>query len=219
MASETGPDPRAAEAAATFWRWFVRHERRLRQAPIDVVTDEIFERVCGYCSARGLPSDLLGIEVAREEGRPPELVVTAYGMEEDFPVADALVAAAPALLGWKLFALKPPLGFDVVHDSPAVGKVDSALLRFDPLSNRDPLRVWIRVHVPGYEPERKSDWVVAVHNLLMTGLGEREFGRMVEAFTLAPLPEGREADELLRLEELPAYVAWHRRRHAKPEPP
>ena len=89
MTSETGPDDRATRAAATFWRWFVRHDRRLREAPTDVVTDEIFERVRGYCSARGLPSDLLGIEISREEGRAPEFVVTAYGMEEAFPVADA----------------------------------------------------------------------------------------------------------------------------------
>src|SRR5688572_32764676 len=97
--------------AGTFWRWFVQRDRHLRDASTGTLLDEVLERVGEYCAARGLPPDLLGVEVAREAGERPELVITAYGQEEHFPVVDALVAAAPASIPWKVTALKPALGF------------------------------------------------------------------------------------------------------------
>jgi hypothetical protein len=40
-----------------------------------------------------------------------ELIVTAEGKRSLFPLAERVVAAAPAVPGWTLFALKPKLGF------------------------------------------------------------------------------------------------------------
>src|SRR5687767_4086266 len=45
------------------------------------------------------------------ESEPRELIVTAEGDRSLFRLAHALVAAAPPLPGWTLFALRPQLGF------------------------------------------------------------------------------------------------------------
>ena len=43
---------------------------------------------------------------------PREVVVTAEGRRELFPLVDDIVAVAPHVEGWVFVPLKPPMGFD-----------------------------------------------------------------------------------------------------------
>src|ERR1700752_5237367 len=93
------------DAIADFWRLFTQQADALARAKSadDPVYDLLLE------SLQQIDSGLF-IEFHAEPGAS-ELIVTAEGDAARFPIARAVVAAAPTVKGWTVRALKPKLGF------------------------------------------------------------------------------------------------------------
>src|SRR5262245_15500786 len=92
-------------AIAEFWRSFEKNSRQLAQIRTadDPVYDEVLEQLQRIDSG-------LFFEFSAGSG-DCELIITAEGDQSLFALVEAVVAAAPAIAGWRYFALKPKLGF------------------------------------------------------------------------------------------------------------
>ncbi|RYD27956.1 MAG: hypothetical protein EOP86_23810, partial [Verrucomicrobiaceae bacterium] len=90
-----------------FWRWFRRHEKYLRGSCVD---DPAWAEL-GWRLRRISPDLYYELDV---ESELCELVITAQGRVEAFSLIDDLVSKSPELSGWRIHALKPAGGFDLM---------------------------------------------------------------------------------------------------------
>lgn len=144
---------------------------------------------------------------------PNELIVTADGDRNLFPMAHAVVAGAPVLDGWKIRALKPRLGF------PETVRWEGVLLRVDDLVF-EPLELGgselgLRIFVPGLDDADVEDAHNAVLRAIDHGLGELKFAEAIQSTQVQPLPVAVSAADYIPLRDLEKFIEWrHRRRPA-----
>jgi hypothetical protein len=144
------------------------------------------------------------------DGTPYELIVTAEGDKELFPLVGEVVARAVTLPGWKVMALKPKLGFPetaIWEDY----ELEIAQVSFEPLASSEGA-VGLRFFVPGLGEEDAEN----AHNALLRacdhGLGERAFAEGVEFTECVALPEGKAPSDFILLQELESYLAWQKKK-------
>src|SRR5260370_32731398 len=95
------------EPIQEFWRWFQEHH-----ADFDALTDTAAPFWDVATSQLQLLDKHLRFELSGPNGTARELIITAEGHAQAFPVAEAIVALAPQTPGWQFIALKPPKRFD-----------------------------------------------------------------------------------------------------------
>lgn len=141
----------------------------------------------------------LSLEVA-----PGELVISAEGHRDLFPLVERVVERAGTLAGWTIRALMPKLGFPEETTSNAY-RVRVADAAFIPLENAQG-ELGLRLLVPGLRAEDAKDAHDALLRAIDRGLGERRFADSVAHTEIAPMPPSR--DECIPLIELDAYIDW-----------
>lgn len=196
--SESNP---AAGAGSAFWQWFVRHEAELRTSAADHVPDRI-EAELRRIDPR------LGVELS-DPGEQREMILTAWSRRDAFGAVRDLVAAAPAasLPNWQIIALKPPRGFRFSVDFGGL-RIDAAGMRFDPLASpQAPEALGLRIYVSGAPPADER-WSRALPLVIETGLGEEAAAEIAH---IEPAPAPPPDEKALPLEQLAAYVKWHRK--------
>ena len=157
----------------------------------------------------------LWFEMSDEMSGHREFVITAEGDPKLFPLVDAMVAAAPTTGTWVFVALKPAMGFDFVTTYEGV-VFDSKSLWFLPLdSSADSSNLGLRIGIPGLNDEMRRVAGNAVMVILDTGLGERSSAMDVQHVEFAELPSQPEKEGYIELPDLPAYIAWRKRKLAK----
>jgi hypothetical protein len=188
-------------AIAEFWQLFELNAAQLAKARSadSVVYDELLEELHEI-------DEGLFIEFATSPDEC-ELVITAEGKKALFPLVEQIVAAAPAAKGWKIFALKPKLGFpEFIQWEGYQLSLDDVV--FDPLeSNSDELG--LRLLVPGLGDEDSDSAHDALLRAIDHGLGEREFAEAVGYTEVAAL-EGS-ADEFISLTDLESFIEWRKK--------
>ena len=185
-----------------FWEWMSESSAELLQADGEEVADQIEARLREY-DAR------IGVEVS-EPAEPREMIITAWSQRDAFDAVRELVAAAPALEGWQIIALKPPRGFEFGLNLEGL-RIDANELRFDPLSaQEDPKLLGIRVYVPSATDEDDERLSRALPLILETGIGEEAAAQIDHTDFIAGAPED---DKALPIEQLLPYVQWHRKKH------
>lgn len=92
-------------AYATFWDWFTQHERIYFQAVQQGthIQEAFFDDLSPALDA---VKEGLYFQAGMADAHTAELVISAEGAIENIVFAEELVAAAPALTGWKFTALK-----------------------------------------------------------------------------------------------------------------
>lgn len=141
----------------------------------------------------------LSLEIA-----PGELVISAEGHRDLFPLVERIVARAAPPPGWRISALKPKTGF------PTEASCDSFRVRTDeaafiPLENAQG-ELGLRLLLPGLRAQDARDAHRALLRAIDRGLGERRFAEAVAHTEVAPMPPSR--DECIPLIELEAYIDW-----------
>jgi hypothetical protein len=135
---------------------------------------------------------------------PRQLIVTAAGNKDLFPVAERIVQAAPPIPGWTVIALKPRIGFPEKATWEGI-QVRIADVRCKPVERPDGV-LDLKLYVPDLHPENKN----AVHNALLGaldhGLGERTFAEQIEGTSVAPKPGMLESMGLMKLSALEDYL-------------
>ena len=185
-----------------FWQWMSEASGELLEADGPSVADQVEERLRAI-DAR------LGVEVS-DPGEPRELIITAWSDAAAFPVVRALVAAAPALPGWQIIALKPPRGFDFGIDMDGL-RINAAELKFEPLgAPQDPKLLGVRIYVPSATDDDDERLGRALPLILEAGIGEEAAAQIDHTDFIAGPPSD---DEALPIAELLRYVQWHRKKH------
>ncbi|GAA0755293.1 hypothetical protein LRH25_18760 [Ideonella azotifigens] len=191
------------EAAQAFWAWLFEHQAELDalRSPDDVFWDELLLRLQAL-------DDGLWFEVSSAEVSPRELVITAQGDVDLFDKVETLVALASPLTGWRVVALKPPLGFDFGIRYQGI-ELQPAELWFQPLLDEDaPHMLGLRIAVPGFIAEMEEEFDSGVLIVLDTALGERAAATEVELLEVCELPAHPPEEGFFPLPELLGYLAW-----------
>lgn len=189
---------------AEFWQSFKSNSRRLEQARSadSAAYDELLEALQKI-------DDGLFFEFAVSPG-DCELIVTAEGKRNLFSLVEQIVAAAPTVKGWKIFALKPKLGFPEFVQWEGYQVAISEVV-FDPLENESD-ELGLRLLVPDMADEDTD----SAHNALLRaidhGLGERQFAEAVAYTEVAALEDG--ANEFIPLADLENFIQWRKKRRA-----
>ncbi|MDX2147343.1 MAG: hypothetical protein SFZ23_07450 [Planctomycetota bacterium] len=141
-------------------------------------------------------------------------MITAQGDSKLFPLVDSMVAAAPALPRWTFTPLKPAMGFDFTHYYEGV-VYDPKTMWFLPLERPErPRDLGLRVGVPSLRELDQDAAEFAVTIILETGLGERERAADVQHVEVVRKPNDPGKEGYIELPELPAYIAWRKRKLA-----
>lgn len=195
---------------ATFWKWFMKHDATLRALPHS--GDPFWDTALAQLK---LVHGGLWFEMSDPVDKRREFVITAQGDTRLFPLVDAMVAAAPSIRAWTFVPLKPAMGFDFTHHYEDV-LYDPKSMWFLPLEHADrPADLVLRIGIPSLRDIDQEAAEFAVTIILETGLGERERAADVQHTEVVRRPNDPAKDGYIELPELPAYIAWRKRRLAK----
>jgi hypothetical protein len=134
-----------------------------------------------------------------------EFVITANGNRELFALVDELVVHAPELSAWRVRGLKPALGEDFEFSAEGFTLSPQALW-FHPMENSDdPDAFGIKVGIAGLRGESEAV-TAAVGFVVMTLIGEREFGSQIHYIETSALPADPKAKGYFHLPVLSTYI-------------
>ncbi len=198
-------------AIAAFWKWFQKYDAALRALPHS--GDPFWDTAIAQLK---LVHDRLCFEMSDPVDKRRDFVITAQGDTKLFPLVDAMVAAAPSISAWTFVALKPAMGFDFTHHYKGV-QYDPKSMWFLPRERADrPADLGLRIGVPSLRDIDQEAAEFAVTIILETGLGERERAADVQHTEVVRLPIDPAKNGYIELPDLPAYIAWRKRKLAKP---
>jgi len=185
----------------TFFRERAKHLARAKSAD-NVIYDELLEK---------LQQIEPGLFIEFSAGRPEcELIITADGDRDLFPVARAAVAQAPRVDGWTIHALKPRLGMPATATWEGL-TIDIDEIVFEPLQSDDSDQ-GLRIYVPGIE---QAD-VDAAHNALLRALdhalGEERLALSIQFTEVVPISADFDPDLHIPLRDLERFMDWRDQR-------
>jgi len=201
--------PDLVSQASAFWRWFAKHQSRFRTVEVpqkETLLDEIQDHLHTY-------SPDLFFEIGGFPGGVTELIITAEGRRELFPLVWGLVGVAPQLDGWSFIAFKPAQGFDFVTEY-GLAKLDPQQCWFLPLeSSKNPERIGLRIGCPNFLHPTLQDFEKAALVALDTGLGELRAAEDIGHVEVERLPAEPADNGWIELVELPRYLdRWRSKR-------
>jgi len=156
-----------------FWDWFTKNNAKflfvneVEETEREKHFDEFISHLHNYCPK------LFFQMGGHPDQKEMELIITAEGISEYFPMVEELVNAAPELKDWKFIKFKQP------HGSGLIAKYRGK--DFDPnktmyigLYNEDaPNEVGIHICYSDYEDSEREIFVGGTYLMLDTLLGER----------------------------------------------
>jgi hypothetical protein len=184
-----------------FWAWFANEQSKLRNIPPGEVAEIVFPRLRKIHSG-------IGVEVTFD-GPKPELVLTAYGDANLFPLIRQIVATTPSPLDWNVVALKQARGFafKVRFDQSSI---EVSQLPFEPLvSPSDSKFFGVCLFFPNLH-QSEAERLHMARVILMSGLGEERMSK-IDQIDTADI--GQAPPDPLRLAELEAFLDWRRRKN------
>ena len=186
---------RANEAVTKFWQVFQEHQSEL--ATISSADHPVYDRILDQLQH---VSPKLYFEFSSNPGAS-ELIITADGNRSLFDLVESIVAVAPKIPGWSVFALKRKLGFPVTTRWERI-TITVADAFFEPLEREGSHDLGIRIFVPGITTESVTDAHNALLRSLDSALGEREFSESIQYTEVVPMP-----NDVSGREPHPAYRA------------
>jgi hypothetical protein len=197
-------DPQKINA---FWTWLVSRQSDLNamDSPEEPFWDEMLERLKTL-------NDGLWFEVSAPGDGDREIVITAQGEWELFPLVEAMVSVAPELPGWSAVALKPAMGFGFTIGYRGL-ELDPQGIWFEPLVDPDaPEVLGLRVAVQGFNDDQEEDFANGLLLVLDTALGERAAATDVDLVDVCEVPADPDDEGFLPFTELGSYLAWRKSR-------
>jgi hypothetical protein len=143
-----------------------------------------------------------------------ELIITAEGETGLFPLVEKIVAATPAVEGWKIFALKPKIGFPNSMRWEDV-TVTTAEVIACPVFERDTGDLGMQLYAPGVNPANKEKVHLALLQAMDSGLGEKRFALSIGFTSIHPLEDLPEGVTSFPLPELDRYLTWREEKIAE----
>ena len=191
----------ATTAEPQFWNWFQANEDALFH--FERQQEEVFDSLSDAMSQ--VHADLT-FEFGPVKRGKREFVISAAGIKSAFPAVEALFAAAPHLPRWTWTKFRP--GRSTVSDIE-FGEVAVAGDDVRYLLARDGDKIGILLFLPGFQPDRESDFGQIGYLMLDEALGELAVETQV-GFIEIMSKQSEYFDRSLPLQELPAHFdkAW-----------
>jgi hypothetical protein len=139
-----------------------------------------------------------------------ELVITADGDAELFDLVEEIVACAPRLDGWRVFALKRKQGFPETVTWQGFN-ISMSEVVFDPLNREGSRDLGLCIYVQGLARDDVDYAHSAILRAIDFGLGERSFAENVQYVEVRPLPVGSRLEDFIPLADLEKYIDWRSR--------
>jgi len=192
-----------------FWRWFIEHRADFE----NLVTTESDFRASALAQLHRLDPHLAFV-IPPVTGPRYEFIITAGGKISSFPLAEALIADAPQIAGWKFTALKPPFGFAFTTTFQGTRYEPQAMWFLPIEENGPPPSLSIRVGLPNFTSTTPSQARLAVGIVLETAIGERALAEDIKNFEVVLLPRAPEPAGYIELFELPEIIKeWKAKQH------
>jgi len=202
---------KAEPAVATyqdFWNWFTKNEKALANAVadrenieklfFDPITEKLNQIKDGYLMLVGVDDGKL------------DIVFTADGSVKQFVFIEELVAAAPALPGWKFTILKP--GLDVKDLAINMGNFtfNHETLAFYAHEQEDyPDEIDIVLVYDDFEEDDKAEVFNGAYLFLENYLGELNLATTVDALDIVPRNQAEQP--LVPISKLKDYLVWRQK--------
>lgn len=189
-----------------FWLWFRANSRKLRN--IRSADDpEYLELEC-HLTAIGEVNFEIGGSGTNDD---LELILTTHGDVDKFPLVDSVVAAAPAIDGWRIRSLKPPLAenIEIVFGGERMRSKDIWIKIDAGVSAQNQLCVYLGVAKsidPALDQARKRGALV----LLESYLGERAFSSQLDVLGFIDIPVDPRREGFVPIEEVANRLGVHR---------
>ncbi|MCU0355415.1 MAG: DUF695 domain-containing protein [Cytophagales bacterium] len=198
-----------AQSYTDFWNWFRQHEKAffevvktrsdIEKGFFDQISPKLSEIKDGFFLLIGMADE-----------NTAELVLTADSVIKNIVFVEELVAAAPAIDGWKFTALKP--GRDITNIS-----IEMSGCRFDTdnvhfYSNdypEYPDEIDITVVHDDLTAENESVIINGSQIFLDNYLGELDFATMIDNLSVAGRREAEK--ELVPIEKLKSFLVWRQK--------
>jgi hypothetical protein len=187
---------------AAFWRWFKDH--RVEVGKVKRADEPIAKQLASELHKVD-PRLIFELGIGTE---PKELIISADGIREVFPAVKRLVAAAPAIPGWKVVAFRPRKGAGLTIEVGGGTKLGADDLYFVVLPTaKPPAPVDLMLYVPGLGGPDDEAVKQVSYLLLDATLGEHDVETKVGGIALKPASEKPASAKPLR--DLPRLVdAW-----------
>lgn len=197
--------PRAASPAgdAAFWAWVAAHVDELKavkngREPVTEQLTAALEKI--------EPGLVFELGVGRD---PFELIISADGKKELFPVVQRLVAAAPPLAGTRVIAFRPRKDIESFSMQVREQRLSGKNLWF--VAGEDPARkglLGVDVFVEGMRTENEEPLRTAAFMMVEAAVGELDLETRIGALEFKPAP-AQPAAPLQPLKDLPVVLdAW-----------
>jgi hypothetical protein len=133
-----------------------------------------------------------------EEGGDRELVISADGIRDKFPLVQQVYAARPTVAGWKIVAFRPRDAKPFAIEMDGL-KLDPKLIKF--VGQRDGDKLSIAVFVPGFTDD--TSMKQALYIVLDHTVGEYDMETKISGIDFAALTKApRDAKPLTELPSL-----------------
>jgi hypothetical protein len=195
--------PAVVDRDPAFWKWIAANVEGLKAVKTgrEPVTDQLSQEL-----EKVEPGLVFELGIGRE---PFELIISADGKKELFPVVKRLVAAAPEIPGTKVIAFRPRKDIDGFSMQIGEGKLAGKDLLFvaGPDLDRKGL-IAVDLFVQGMKSEDDEARRNAAFMLLEASVGEFDLETKIGGIEIKPAPD--KADPALKpLKDLPATLdSW-----------
>jgi hypothetical protein len=197
-------------AYTTFWDWFTQHERIYFQAVQEGthIQETFFDDLSPALDA---VKEGLYFQAGMADDHTAELIISAEGAIENIVFAEELVAAAPALAGWKLTALKeavPNIKDIVIHMADYEFRASN--IHFYPDDEAAyPDEIAITVTHADLTEENHGTVENGTLIFLDTYLGELAFATLVDQVTIVSESQAQQA--LVPVTKLRDFLTWRQK--------
>ena len=189
-----------------FWIWFENNHKKyifiqeVDDTEREKILTELIQELHKYCD--GLFFQLGG----HPDEHQMELVITAEGITDYFPMVEALVDQAPAIKGWDIIKFKQPQGpgFSTEYRGFVFDPEETI---FIPLTSIDaPNAVGILVCYPDFIEAEKEAFINGTFIMLDTLIGEKSTAMDIDYLDVAQTPEEIEEYEFLYMTEIASFI-------------
>jgi hypothetical protein len=197
-------------AYTTFWDWFTQRERTYFQAVQEGthIQEAFFDDLSPALDA--VKEDLY-FQAGMADADTAELIISAEGAIENIIFAEELVAAAPALAGWKFTALKeatPNIEDIIIHMADYEFRASN--IHFYPTDEAAyPDEIAITVTHADLTEENHATVENGTLIFLDTYLGELAFATLVDQVTIVSESQAQQA--LVPVTKLRDFLTWRQK--------
>ncbi len=187
-----------------FWEWFKRNNKEYAELNKKTKKEAVYlvNELNAHLRAY---YKFFGFSLAWEENRKSTLTITVDAKARYFKKAEAFVATAPEITGWKIIALDEPKSIDFFLEELITKSGIHPQEFYFSIDNDDPGCVSITVYHPLCTKENENLLYRSAHQAIYNLLGERSFGTDVHYIDVANLSCAN-SYEIFKLDELPAML-------------